>query len=82
MVNTIYRGLSRLLISFTLPQNHRNAVASFASKRNKALQKFPVSNSMRSLLALGLLVACVYSEDETKKDEVPPSQEEKFTILL
>lgn len=68
-MNTIYRGLGRLLISFSLSQTHRDAITSFASKNNRALLKFHVANSIRSLLALGLMITCMYTADEASHDE-------------
>lgn len=64
--NTICRGLGRMLVSFSLSHELREAAVVFATKKNKALQKFPVSNSLRSLLALGLMVTCMYTGDEAK----------------
>jgi hypothetical protein len=49
-----------------MSHDQRAASASFALKKNKALQKFPVSNSLRSLLALGLMITCMYTGDDAR----------------
>jgi hypothetical protein len=67
VVSSVYRGLGRLLVSMTLSPSQREAVSGFASKKNKAIQKFQVSNSSRSLLALGLLVTSIYTSTEDQQ---------------
>eukprot|EP01117_Protostelium_nocturnum_P004460 TRINITY_DN1606_c0_g3_i1.p1 TRINITY_DN1606_c0_g3~~TRINITY_DN1606_c0_g3_i1.p1 ORF type:complete len:1104 (+),score=493.54 TRINITY_DN1606_c0_g3_i1:154-3465(+) len=71
IVNCAYRGLARLLISASLDANQREAITSFASTKNKTLLKMPVVNTIRSMIALSLLVTCIYSEDahENKQEK-------------
>lgn len=75
--NSICRGLCRLLISFSLSHDQRATTVSFATKKNKALQKFPVSNSLRSLLSLGLMITALYTGDE-QKGTIASNDDEKY----
>lgn len=63
VLHAIYKGLTRLLASLTLSPLLRDMISSFALKKNRLLLKFPVANSLRSLLALSLLLASIYTEN-------------------
>ncbi len=63
-------------MSSSLPKHHRDAIASFASKKNKALLKFP-AYSVRSLHALGLLITCIYTELKATKEQQQQLQQQQ-----
>lgn len=60
VVAGVFRGLERLLVSFSLSHAQRDEIAKLAAF------KFPASHRTRSLLQLGLFLACMYTGDEIK----------------
>ncbi|EGC29883.1 hypothetical protein DICPUDRAFT_95859 [Dictyostelium purpureum] len=59
IVYGVFRGLDRLLGSFSLSHSQRESISQFS------LKSLPSENPIRSLLALGLMVTCIYTGDET-----------------
>ncbi|KAF2077646.1 hypothetical protein CYY_001033 [Polysphondylium violaceum] len=59
IVYGVFRGLDRLLVSFSLSHSQRELISHFS------LKSLPSENPIRSLLALGLMVTCIYTGDET-----------------
>ncbi|PRP81029.1 hypothetical protein PROFUN_11181 [Planoprotostelium fungivorum] len=68
VINCVYRGFSRLLISASLDVHQREAITAFASTKNKLLLKN--ANTIQSMITLSLLVTCIYSEEgHDKRDD-------------
>eukprot|EP01133_Synstelium_polycarpum_P008416 gene8416-9901_t len=71
----IFRGLDRLLVSFSLSHSQREYISHFA------LKTLPLDNPIRSLLGLGLMVTCMYTGDETGSSSMTPSINGKNTMM-
>ena len=57
-----FRGLATLLQAFALSHAHRARVSAFA------MRQYAASDVIKSLLALELVVACMYTGDDTEHD--------------
>ncbi|EFA83096.1 Huntingtin family protein [Heterostelium album PN500] len=67
IVYGIFRGLDRLLVSFSLSHSQREYISHFAMK------SLPLDNPIRSLMGLALMVTCMYTGDETGSSTMTPS---------
>ncbi|KYQ92058.1 hd [Tieghemostelium lacteum] len=59
IVYGVFRGLDRLLVSFSLSHTQRELISHFS------VRSLPLENPIRSMLALGLMITCIYTGDET-----------------
>ncbi|GAM28565.1 hypothetical protein SAMD00019534_117410 [Acytostelium subglobosum LB1] len=75
IVYGVFRGLDRLLVSFSLSHSQREYISHFAMK------SLPHENPIRSMLGLALMVTCMYTGDETGSSSMTPSISGKNPLM-